>query len=172
MKLILAIVSASCLAEVAAFAPSAQRNIHATTALNAKVGIYYSTQTGNCETVAEYISAAAGLEIADIGDASDDEVAGLDSIIVGAPTWHTDEESERSGTEWDSWLYSTLPNIDVSGKNVAVFGVGDQASYSEVRGNIFEEIYGSCVFFYLSFLRTCNGDRKSVVTGAYGITHL
>mmetsp|Transcript_12134 Transcript_12134/g.18319 ORF Transcript_12134/g.18319 Transcript_12134/m.18319 type:complete len:205 (-) Transcript_12134:365-979(-) len=141
MKLFLAIVSASCLSEVAAFAPSAQRNVHSATALNAKVGIYYSTQTGNTETVAGYISEAAGLEIADIGDASDDEVAGLDSIIVGAPTWHTDEESERSGTEWDSWLYSTLPNIDVSGKNVAVFGVGDQASYSEYYCDAAGELY-------------------------------
>merc|ERR1712127_504371 len=109
----------------------AHSNARSATALNAKVGIYYSTQTGNTETVAGYISEAAGLEIADISEASDDDITGLDSIIVGAPTWHTDEESERSGTEWDSWLYSTLPKLDVSGKNVAVFGVGDSASYSE-----------------------------------------
>jgi len=55
-----------------------------------------------------------------------------DSIIVGAPTWHTDEEVERSGTEWDSWLYTNLPKIDLSGKKVAVFGVGDQQSYTDV----------------------------------------
>merc|ERR1711865_270367 len=77
------------------------------------------------------IGEAAGLEVADIGDASDDAIQGLDSIIVGAPTWHTDEETERSGTEWDTWLYETLPNLDLSGKNVAVFGMGDQASFSE-----------------------------------------
>eukprot|EP00585_Thalassiosira_rotula_P021566 CAMPEP_0196222234 /NCGR_PEP_ID=MMETSP0912-20130531/44341_1 /TAXON_ID=49265 /ORGANISM="Thalassiosira rotula, Strain GSO102" /LENGTH=90 /DNA_ID=CAMNT_0041500971 /DNA_START=40 /DNA_END=308 /DNA_ORIENTATION=+ len=90
MKLILAIIATSYLSKTAlAFTPSGFNNVRSTTALNAKVGIYYSTQTGNTETVAGYISAAAGLEIADIGDASDDEVAGLDSIIVGAPTWHT-----------------------------------------------------------------------------------
>lgn len=55
-----------------------------------------------------------------------------DSIIVGAPTWHTDEEVERSGTEWDSWLYNSLPKLDLSGKKVAVFGVGDQQSYTDV----------------------------------------
>ena len=137
MKLFLAIVAASCNSAVA-FAPSAHSNARSATALNAKVGIYYSTQTGNTETVAGYISEAAGLEIADISEASDDDITGLDSIIVGAPTWHTDEESERSGTEWDSWLYSTLPKLDVSGKNVAVFGVGDSASYSEVRENVFK----------------------------------
>ena len=135
MKLFLAIAAAASLSKstTIAFAPFVG-NVRIATSLDAnKVGIYYGTQTGNTETVGGYISAAAGdLELKDIGDASDDEVAGLDSIIVGAPTWHTDEESERSGTSWDSWLYDNLPNIDVTGKNVAVFGVGDQGSYSEV----------------------------------------
>lgn len=139
MKLFLALAAAACLSKgttTLAFSPSSAhhiRNNHVGTALNANnVGIYYSTQTGNTETVAGYISDAAGLEIKDIGDATDKDVLGLDSIIVGAPTWHTDEEMERSGTEWDSWLYNTLPNLDISGKNVAVFGVGDQQSYNDV----------------------------------------
>ena len=59
-----------------------------------------------------------------------------DSIIVGAPTWNTDEEEERSGTEWDTWLYSSLPKLDLSGKKVAVFGVGDQQSYTDVSVRI------------------------------------
>merc|ERR1712029_1268433 len=59
-----------------------------------------------------------GLEIEDIGDADDAAVSGLDSIIVGAPTWHTGEDEQRSGTEWDTWLYDTLPNLDLNGKIV------------------------------------------------------
>lgn len=128
MKIILAVASVS-ISGVAAFAPAS--GVRASTSLNANVGIYYSTQTGNTETLAGYIAEAAGLEIEDIGDASDDDITALDSIIVGAPTWHTDEETERSGTEWDTWLYETLPNLDLTGKNVAVFGMGDQASYAE-----------------------------------------
>mmetsp|Transcript_3344 Transcript_3344/g.5124 ORF Transcript_3344/g.5124 Transcript_3344/m.5124 type:complete len:204 (+) Transcript_3344:166-777(+) len=140
MKFIIAIVAASSISGTAfAFAPSASSRI--STALNAKVGIYYSTQTGNTEVVADYIAQAAGLEIADIGDVSDDTVLGLDSIIVGAPTWHTDEEVERSGTEWDSWLYSNLPNLDLSGKKVAVFGVGDQQSYTDYYCDAAGELY-------------------------------
>jgi flavodoxin len=129
MKLILATLIGSA----AAFAPMAPNAARSMTALNAKVGIFYSTQTGNTETIAGYISEAAGVEMADIGDATDGDVTGLDTLIVGAPTWHTDEESERSGTEWDKWLYNTLPNLDIKGKNVAVFGVGDQQSYNDVR---------------------------------------
>ena len=76
MKFIIAIVAASSFSGAAlAFAPSASSRI--STALNAKVGIYYSTQTGNTEIVADYIAKAAGLEIADIGDVSDDMILEL-----------------------------------------------------------------------------------------------
>jgi len=142
MKLIIAITAASLSTGSLAFAPmGASRSV--ATALNAnKVGIYYSTQTGNTETVAGYIAEAAGISgMNDIGDVPDAEVAGLDSIIVGAPTWHTGEDSERSGTTWDSWLYDTLPNLDLKGKNVAVFGVGDQQSYDEYYCDAAGELY-------------------------------
>merc|ERR1712085_211092 len=50
---------------------------------------------------------------------------GHDSLIVGAPTWNTGADEQRSGTSWDDWLYDNLPNVDVSGKKVAIFGVGE-----------------------------------------------
>ena len=34
----------------------------------------------------------------DIGDVSGDDIMACDSLIVGAPTWHTGADSERSGT--------------------------------------------------------------------------
>ena len=114
-----------------AWTTSRVANVRARTAIDGTVGVYYSTSTGNCETVAGYIGKAAGVEIEDIGDAKDDEILGHDALIVGAPTWHTGEDEQRSGTSWDDWLYDTLPNLDLSGKKVAVFGVGDQESYSE-----------------------------------------
>merc|ERR1711865_551758 len=62
---------------------------------------YYSTSTGNTETVAGYISSAAGLaSFDDIGDATDDEIKGAEGLIVGAPTWHTGADEQRSGTGW------------------------------------------------------------------------
>jgi len=106
------------------------------------IGLYYSTSTGNTETVAEYIANAAGVEDwKDIGDAEDDEVTGHDSIIVGAPTWHTGADSERSGTSWDEWLYNTLPNMDFSGKKVAIFGVGDSSGYGDNYCDAAGELY-------------------------------
>jgi len=105
------------------------------------VGLYYSTTTGNTETVAGYIAAATGLEGIDIGDADAAEIAGHDAIIVGAPTWHTGADTERSGTSWDEWLYNELPNIDLAGKKVAIFGVGDSAGYSDNFCDAAGELY-------------------------------
>merc|ERR1711865_797654 len=98
-----------------------------TTALD-DVKMYYSTSTGNTETVAGYISSAAGLaSFDDIGDATDDEIKGADE--------------QRSGTGWDDWLYDTLPNLDVTGKKVAIFGVGDQQSYGDNYCDAAGELY-------------------------------
>ena len=131
------------------FAPLAQgfsvvsNTARATTSLCAGVGIYCSSSTGNTETVSQYIADAigGGIEYADIADTSDDEILDKDALIVGAPTWHTDADSQRSGTSWDDWLYDTLPNLDLSGKKVAVFGMGDQESYGDYYCDAAGELY-------------------------------
>merc|ERR1739848_915143 len=96
-----------------------------------KAMLLYSTTTGNTETAAGYIAAATGLEATDIGDASVDDIKAADSLIIGAPTWHTGADSERSGTAWDEFLYGDLTGLDLKGKKVAVFGVGDQSGYAD-----------------------------------------
>lgn len=115
---------------------------HFSTALNAeKIGLYYSTSTGNTEVAAGYIAEAAGLRADDIGDASDADVQAHDAIIIGAPTWHTGEDSERSGTSWDDWLYKTLPGLDLKDTKIAVFGMGDQESYCDDYCDAAGELY-------------------------------
>ncbi|KAG7369494.1 flavodoxin [Nitzschia inconspicua] len=110
--------------------PEAPTSFRMDTSLNS-IGLYYSTSTGNTETVAGYISTAVGVEAEEIGNVSGDEIMQHEAIIVGAPTWHTGADEQRSGTEWDQWLYSTLPKLDMTGKKVAIFGVGDQESYGD-----------------------------------------
>jgi len=106
------------------------------------VGLYFSTTTGNTETVAGYIAEKTGIgEATDIGDASADEIAGHEALIIGAPTWHTGADTERSGTSWDEWLYNELPNIDLNGKKVAIFGVGDSAGYTDNFCDAVGELY-------------------------------
>ena len=84
---------------------------------------------GNTETVAGYVSAATGMDAVDIADCAADDIAAADCLVIGAPTWHTGADTERSGTAWDEFLYGDLTGLDLKGKKVAVFGCGDQSGY-------------------------------------------
>merc|ERR1712238_424117 len=88
-----------------------QVSTRASTSLNA-AGIYFATSTGNTEVISEYLADATGLEAPEV-------CAEADALIVGAPTWNTGADEQRSGTDWDDWLEDTLPNCDVTGKKVA-----------------------------------------------------
>ena len=107
------------------------------------VGLLYSTTTGNTETVAGYIAAKTGLSEQDIGDLDGAAVAAYDGLIVGAPTWHTGADSERSGTAWDEFLYGDLTGLDLAGKKVAVFGCGDSGGYADNFCDAMDEL-ASC----------------------------
>ena len=85
---------------------------------------------GNTETVAGYISAATGIDAQDIGDVGAG-IADFDGIICGAPTWHTGADTERSGTVWDEFIYGELEGLDLAGKKVAIFGLGDSGGYGD-----------------------------------------
>jgi flavodoxin I len=104
------------------------------------VGLLYATQTGNTETVAGYIAEAAGLEAADVGDYAAEDLTEFDGLIVGCPTWNTDADEYRSGTAWDD-VIDDIKGTDLSGKTVAVFGVGDQEGYGDNYTDGIEELH-------------------------------
>jgi flavodoxin I len=110
---------------------------------NMAVGLIYSTTTGNTETVAGYIAAKTGLDMVDIADLDGESVAAFDGLIIGAPTWHTGADTERSGTAWDDFIYGDLETIDLSGKKVAVFGCGDGGGYADNFCDAMDEL-ASC----------------------------
>ena len=97
------------------------------------VGIYYATTTGKTEDVADRLhnfipSAESPKDVSDVDDLS--EFEGLDGIICGIPTWNTGADEERSGTAWDSIL-EDIGELSLSGKKVAIFGLGDSSTYTE-----------------------------------------
>ena len=127
-------------AQAAAFAPAPAKAAPRAAPLNA-VGLYYSTTTGNTETVAGYLTAATGIEAVDIDSVDDETLSSMDALICGAPTWHTGADEQRSGTAWDEFLYDRLPSLDLSGKKVAIFGLGDQGSYGDNFCDAAGELY-------------------------------
>ncbi|KAJ8598516.1 hypothetical protein CTAYLR_001388 [Chrysophaeum taylorii] len=141
--------------------------------LNA-VGIFYSTTTGNTETIAGYIQEATGLdEIYDIGSVEASTFTGFDGMICGAPTWHTGADEQRSGTSWDDVLYGWMQEADLSGKTIAIFGVGDQGSYAENFCDAAGELYdvlterGAKVIGFTSTDGYDHDDSKAIRDGMF-----
>lgn len=101
--------------------------------------------TGNTENVASEIQKALGdkvgepVEIADIGA---DGLTDYDGFIVGAPTWHTDADDNRSGTSWDDEL-ANIAALDLNGKPCAIFGLGDSAGYADYFCDAIEEVHNT-----------------------------
>jgi flavodoxin I len=120
-----------------------------------KAALLFSTTTGNTETAAGYLAAATGLTATDIGDVDVETIKECDSLIVGAPTWNTGADEERSGTAWDEFLYGDLTSLDLKGKKVAVFGMGDQAGYADNFCDAMDE------------LATCFEKQGATIVGAW-----
>jgi len=110
-------------------------------AVFAKIGVFYSTSTGNTEEIAEWFSDENDCEAAqDIGDIELSTLSDYDGFIIGAPTWHTGADAQRSGTAWDDVL-DEIAALDLSGKKVAIFGLGDSGAYGDYFCDSMEELY-------------------------------
>ena len=103
----------------------------------AKVGIFFGTSTGSTGTVADMIKEELGddadgpFDIETLEGSVQENFGKYPALIVGTPTWNTGADTERSGTGWDEIYYSSMQELNLKGKKVAVFGLGDQESYSE-----------------------------------------
>jgi flavodoxin I len=95
-----------------------------------KIGLFFGTQTGNTQTIAEGIQKEFGgdsvVELYDISGADPSDFAGYTCLIIGCPTWNVGELQ----ADWEGF-YDELDAIDFSGKKVAYFGAGDQIGYSD-----------------------------------------
>jgi len=115
-------------------------SVSTSTDASSKIGVFYGTSTGNTGEVADMIVEELENNNVDVEgpfDVEDDGVIDMfkkyDALVIGAPTWNTGADTERSGTGWDELLYSSIPEQQQSlkDKKVAVFGLGDQMSYGE-----------------------------------------
>ncbi len=94
-----------------------------------KIGLFYGTQTGKTESVAEDIQSALGANLVTLHDMSQVDASDFDQyqyLIIGSPTWNI---GELPG-DWEAF-FPELDSIDFSGKTIAYFGVGDQIGYAD-----------------------------------------
>lgn len=102
--------------------------------------IFYASNTGTTQDVAKRISQQLGdIDCFDISDSGIERILEFDKIILGTPTWGEGELA-------DDWLdiWDDFSDLDLSGKTVALFGVGDQDGYGEfycdAMGIIYEKV--------------------------------
>ena len=90
------------------------------------IGIFFGSDTGNTEAVANKIAAQLGVDASDIAGCSNEIFDDLDLIILGTPTANYGEMQP----DWD-YFVPELEDADLSGKKVALFGLGDQVDYPD-----------------------------------------
>lgn len=94
-----------------------------------KIGLFYGSDTGNTETIALKIRDKISKEnvfVVDMYDASIEEFAKYDKIILGLSTWHDGQLQ----SDWDTF-FEEFKGVDFTGKTVAIFGLGDQYVYCD-----------------------------------------
>ncbi len=134
-------------------------------------GAYFTTTTGKTEDIAERLhglldGAESPRDMSDVDDLS--EFTNHDGIICGIPTWNTGADSERSGTAWDSIL-EEIGSLNLSGKKVAIFGLGDSSTYTENYCDAMEELHrffkqaGATMVGYVSTKEYTFDESKSAI---------
>ena len=91
----------------------------------AEIKIVYGSTTGNTELAAEKIAEALGGTAINAA-AADAGAFQADLLILGTSTW-------GAGDLQDDWIAAAplLESVDLKGRKVALFGLGDQVGFSD-----------------------------------------
>ena len=103
-----------------------------------KIGIFFGTDTGSTRLVAKKIFSMLGETLADkpknINRTSAAELLQYDALILGTPSYGIgDLPGLATGCMEANWLefMPRLDGADLSGKRVALFGLGNQERYAD-----------------------------------------
>lgn len=94
------------------------------------IALFYGSTNGNTAAVAQRIqqefaaTALATVELLDIAEFYLDEMLDFDCLILGVPTWNTGQLQQ----DWEA-SFAEFDHLDLQGKTIALFGLGDQAGY-------------------------------------------
>jgi flavodoxin I len=97
-----------------------------------KIGLFYGTDTGNSERIAEMIKDGieekyqAEVTLHDLTEVNKQTFAPYTLLILSHPTWYYGELQSHWEDFWEDFK-----SIDFSGKKVACMGLGDQYDYAD-----------------------------------------
>ncbi|MDF7681398.1 flavodoxin FldB [Enterobacteriaceae bacterium ESL0689] len=93
------------------------------------IGLFYGSSTCYTEMAAEKIRDAIGSQYVTLHNLKEDapqRMEDYDVLILGIPTWDFGEIQE----DWEA-IWQQLDTLDLAGKIVALYGLGDQLGYGE-----------------------------------------
>ncbi len=94
-----------------------------------KISLIYSFNTNNSKKIAEKIAAQFGekdIEIFNAEALTKEQFLANENLILSVPTWFDGELPNY----WDEFV-PALEELELKGKKVAIFGMGDQEGYPE-----------------------------------------
>lgn len=117
-----------------------------------KVGIFFGTDTGNTRKIAKLIYKDLGEDVADkplnINRVDADVFSTYELIILGTPTYGSGElpglSAECQAESWEEFM-PNFDELDLSGKKVALYGLGDQVNYPDEFLDALGELYEAVV---------------------------
>jgi flavodoxin I len=103
----------------------------------ARIGLFFGTNTGKTRKVAKMIKKrfddGTMADALNVNRASAEELAQYQYLILGTPTLGDGElpglSADCENESWEEFL-PKLEAVDLSGKTVAIFGLGDQVGYA------------------------------------------
>ena len=105
--------------------------------------IFFASTTGNSQEIANKISTALNsIEVFDLAGTKIEKLNDYDKLILGGSTWGDGELND----DWED-VWANFCELDLSNKTIALFGLGDQESYSyefcSALGIIYEQLLSS-----------------------------
>ncbi len=102
--------------------------------------IFYASSSGNTEIVAKQIAKTLGIDnLYDISNIKIEKINEYDKLILGTSTWGDGDLQD----DWDD-AWNEFCKLNFTGKTVALFGLGDQESYSDnfvdALGTLYEQV--------------------------------
>lgn len=95
----------------------------------APIGLFYGSSTCYTEMAGEKIARQLGSDRVDVYNIAETPLITTqfyDNLIFGIPTWDYGELQE----DWEE-IWDELDQLDLTGKTVALYGLGDQIGYPE-----------------------------------------
>lgn len=116
------------------------------------IGIFFGSDTGSTRKVAKQIAdhfGALAAKPVNINKASAADLAAFDYLILGTPTLGEGQllgmGANCGGESWEEFM-PQFDGLDLAGKKVALFGLGDQVGYPgqfvNALGELFDAVEG------------------------------